>query len=113
MNKLIDFIKQNQLIILIALAGIACFVFYDHLIEIIIGAFGLGGAAIAAKKQQAKESIAQGEVFEEQADAHLVESVKEVKKAQEMHEIAVKLAKKEQPDAPVKPGFKKKKITSR
>ena len=113
MNKIIELIKQYKVIIIIALAAIACFIFYDWILEIVLGVVGLGAVAVAAKKHKAKEAEIVADEHENMADAALIESVKAMNEAKASHDEALVTAKKTAGPKKVPPGFKKKKISSR
>ena len=111
--KILSQISEYRIYFIIILAGIGCFVFWDYAVEILIGLFGLGGAAIAAKKQKAKEAQIIADEHEAMSDAEFVKSVKEMNNAIDSQKEAVEIANKEIEAIKAPPGFKKKSIKSR
>ncbi len=74
----------------------------------------LGVSTIAAMKVQADKEKAVGEVYEDQADVHLADSVNEVNQAKESNQQAVDIAKDDTVPNYEKlpPGFKRTGISS-
>lgn len=114
MNKILAFVKQYQAIILLVLAGVAVYFLFDIGLEWILGAVGLGGAAVVAKKQKAKEAQVIADEHESLMGQSVSESAKEMLKAEELRNQALDKAKsiKPMPDKPTA-GKKRTKFSSR
>ena len=88
--------------IILALAGIGLFMFWDYALEIILGLFGLGMAAASGKKQQAKDMQAIADEHEALMDDAVADAVIQQKHADMLRQDALDIAEDITP-MPVQP----------
>lgn len=90
---------------------IAAYVFYDRILEIIIGVFGLGALAEGAK-QKAKKARTVADEHEDLAQYDLQQSNESAQKAEKSHDQAIEDSEDITP-VDEKDGFKRTTIRSR
>jgi len=108
-------LNKYQWLGLLALAAIGGYLFYDYILQIILGLFGLGAVAVASKQDKAEKHIVVADEHENLADARIIQSYNELKQAETAHDKAVEIAEKDDDTTPipVKAGGVRKKFTSR
>ena len=107
-------LNKYQWLVILMLAAIGGYLFYDYILQIILGLFGLGAVAVASKQDKAEKAIAIADEHQNMADAYIIKSVNDLKQAETAHDKAVDIAEKDDDTTPipVKVGGKRKKISS-
>jgi uncharacterized membrane protein len=81
--------------------GACLYFFWSHILQIILGLFGLGAAVVASKQDKAEKAIAIADEHENLADARIIQSVNELKQAETAHDKAVEIAEKDDDTTPI------------
>ena len=107
-------LNKYQWLVILALAAIGGYLFYDYILQIILGLFGLGAAAVIAKQDKSERAATIADEHENMADARIIQSFNELKQAETAHDKAVEIAEKDDDTTPipVKAGGKRKTFSS-
>jgi hypothetical protein len=108
-------LNKYQWLGLLVIAAVGSYLFYDYILQIVLGLFALGAAAVISKQDKSERAAVIADEHENLADARIIQSVNELKQAETAHDKAVEIAEKDDDTTPipVKAGGVRKKFVSR